>query len=101
VELPIYKMPDGARLVVPRVLARTMVITRQVVALPDGYVVQEPEDVPATLEADHERSALGDEQQRCWAEFLADLKPDDPEQPKPRPARLGYVCFMLPAPSGS
>ena len=41
-ELPIYAMPNGDRLVVPRVLARTTVITRSVVAVPDGYTLQEP-----------------------------------------------------------
>src|SRR4051812_14351576 len=34
VELPIYALPDGSRLVAPRVLARTLVVTRTVVALP-------------------------------------------------------------------
>src|SRR6202043_1333726 len=37
VELPIYFMPNGDRLVVPRVLARTTIVTRNVVAVPDGY----------------------------------------------------------------
>ncbi len=41
VELPIFVMPDGSRLVVPRVLARTMIATRNVVALPDGYMIAE------------------------------------------------------------
>ena len=40
VELPIYFMPNGDRLVAPRVLARTTIVTRNVVALPDGYVVE-------------------------------------------------------------
>src|ERR1700719_4626419 len=41
VELPIYVTPDGSRLIAPRVLARTTVITRNVVALPDGHVLAE------------------------------------------------------------
>jgi hypothetical protein len=36
VELPIYVMPNGDRLVVPRVLARTHLIARNVVMVPDG-----------------------------------------------------------------
>ena len=36
VELPIYGMPNGDRLVVPRVLARTHLIARNVVMVPDG-----------------------------------------------------------------
>jgi len=89
VELPIYVMPNGDRLVAPRVLARTTLIIRNVVAAPDGYVV-DPEEDPAVLSViDPNRAALGDQAQRFWAEFLNNyLKLDDPEQPKPKPARL-------------
>ena len=102
VELPIYVLPDSWRLVVPRVLARTAVITRTVtvVAIPDGYALQETQD-ETVVEVDPDRSALADEQQRFWTEFLADLKLDDPEQPIPKPARQGNLSFMLPAPGGS
>ena len=34
VEMPIYEMPNGDRLVAPRVLARTVLVTRNVVAVP-------------------------------------------------------------------
>ncbi|RUU14984.1 hypothetical protein EOD10_13185 [Mesorhizobium sp. M7A.T.Ca.TU.009.01.3.2] len=98
VELPIYALPDGSRLVVPRVLARTTIITRHVVAMPDGYVVQESN---GDQESDPERGATQDIQQIFWAEFLAGFRLDDPEQVIPKPARLGYLSFMLPAPSGS
>jgi hypothetical protein len=98
VELPIYVMPNGDRLVAPRVLARTTLIARNVVAAPDGYVVDQEED-PAVLSViDPNRAALGDQSQRFWAEFLNNyLKLDDPEQPKPKPARLGFITFPLPA----
>jgi hypothetical protein len=99
VELPIYIMPDGGRLVAPRILARTTLISRTVVALPDGYVLQESEDIPMTGEVDPDRSALADEQQRFWTEFLPYLKLDDPEQPKPRASRQGYITLSLPAPT--
>ena len=99
VELPIYVMPDGSRLVAPRILARTTLISRTVVALPDGYVLQESEDIPMTGEVDPDRSALADEQQRFWTEFLPYLKLDDPEQPKPRASRQGYITLSLPAPT--
>lgn len=97
VELPIYTMPNGDRLVVPRVLARTTIVTRNVVALPDGYAIEEAEDPANVVEIDPERTALGDAQQRFWAEFLGHLKLDDPEQPKPRAARMGYITLSLPA----
>ena len=41
IELPIYQMPHGGRIVVPRVLARTTLITREVVAIPEGYVIRD------------------------------------------------------------
>lgn len=102
VELPIYELPGGGRIVAPRVLAHTHVITRTVVALPDGHVVLD-EEAAATAEAeiDPETAALGDARQAFWTEFLACLQLDDPEQPIPRASRQGYLNFMLPAPSGT
>jgi len=55
VELPIYVMPNGDRLVAPRVLARTALVTRNVVAVPDGYSVDEAEDPTRVAEIDPER----------------------------------------------
>jgi hypothetical protein len=101
VELPFFILPNGSRLVAPRVLARTSIVTRTVVAVPDGLIIQEAQDPAAAPEVDPDRTALQDEQQRFWGEFLADLKLDDPEQQVPKPSRQGYVAFMLPAPGGS
>lgn len=101
VEMPIYVLPDGRRLVAPRVLVRTAVVTRNVVALPAGYAIGEGDVGAPEEEVDPERAALSTAQQRFWAEFLSELKLDDPEQPIPKPARLGYLTFMLPAPGGS
>lgn len=101
VELPIYLMPDGSRLVAPRVLVRTTIVTRTVVAIPEGHELRETETSAIEPECDPEGSALSEERQRFWAEFLATLKLDDPEQPIPKPARQGYLTFMLPAPNGS
>jgi hypothetical protein len=97
VELPIYLMPNGDRLAAPRVLARTAIIRRNVVALPDGYIVQEPEDAASAEDIDPERKAVRDAQRQFWAEFINGLKLDDPEQPKPNPARIGYITLPLPA----
>lgn len=94
VEMPIFHLPDGSHLVTPRVLARTTMITRHVIAIPDGYAIQDDA-------ADADRQSLSTEQQIFWTEFLSDLTLDDPEQPIPKPAKLGYLSFMLPAPQGS
>lgn len=97
VEMPIFHLPDGSHLVTPRVLARTTMITRHVIAIPEGHAIQEEEDDAA----DADRQSLSTEQQVFWTEFLSELSLDDPEQPIPKPAKLGYLSFMLPAPQGS
>jgi hypothetical protein len=100
VELPIYDLPNGDRLVAPRVLARTALITRNVVAVPDGYVLDEVEDPATVAVIDPERTKLAEQSKQFWTEFIRDyLKLDDPEQPKPKPARLGYISLSLPAPT--
>ena len=100
VELPIFALPDGGRLVVPRVLARTSLITRTVVAVPGGFTL-EPSDEEAADLAANVNSALGSEQQQFWQGLLERLKLDDPEQRVPGPARQGYLNFMMPAPGGT
>lgn len=101
IELPIYQLPGGDRLVVPRVLARTVTITRTVIAMPDGFALQDDVSADSRPDSDQDHSALANEQQQFWSEFLKGLILDDPEQPIPRPARQGYLTFMLPAPAGS
>ncbi|MDP1598726.1 hypothetical protein [Phenylobacterium sp.] len=100
VEMPIYALPDGSQLVAPRVLAHTHVITRNVVALPDGHTLL-AEDAETVAEIDSETAALGDARQQFWTEFIQHLRLDDPEQSIPRAPRQGYVTFALPAPAGT
>jgi hypothetical protein len=97
VELPIYRMANGDRLVVPRVLARTALVTRNVVAVPDGYVVDESGDLAGVEEIDPVQKDRADEHQQFWTEFLQALKLDDPEQSKPKPTRKPNIWFDLPA----
>src|SRR5690349_2604214 len=98
VELPVFVMPDGSKLVTPRVLVRTLNVVRNVITAPDGLVVDEGD---SRSEEAAELSPLKEEQQRFWGEFLSGLVLDDPEEPVPKPSRLGYLSFMMPAPSGS
>lgn len=101
VELPIYELPGGGRIVAPRLLAHTHVITRTVIALPAGHIVQDEVTLAATeAQIDPETAALGDARQAFWAEFLKRLRLDDPEQQVGRPPRQGYITFTLPAPGG-
>lgn len=100
VELPLFMLPNGDRIITPRVLAKTHVMTRTVVALPDGHEISE-DQVAAERETDPERAAASHAMQRFWAEFLEGLELDDPEQVVPKPAKLGYLAFALPAPGGN
>ena len=97
VEMPIFILPGGDRVAMPRVLARTELITRTVVSVPDGQVVQDDE-ATATI-AEEENDPIS--RVRFWTEFVEGLRLDDPDQPKPRPGRQGYVNVMLPVPGGT
>lgn len=99
VELPIYRLPDGGRLVVPRILARTHVITRTVIAIPDTMAIQA--DSPGGGETEVPFDEMTQDRVSFWTQFVSGLALDDPEQALPKPSRQGYVAFMLPAPAGS
>ena len=77
VELPIYAMPNGDRLVAPRVLARTALVTRNVVAVPDGYSVDEVEDPTAaaeiTLSVPRSETSLSDFGLSFWTITLSSM----------------------------
>ncbi|HEY0014065.1 MAG TPA: hypothetical protein VGB79_14580 [Allosphingosinicella sp.] len=97
VELPIYAMPDGGRIVVPRVLARSRNLVRTVVAAPEGMRV---------LDGDHEVDAADSElgeldRKPFWTEFLTGLSLDDPEQKMANATNQGAIYFPLPAPGGT
>ena len=97
VELPLFVLPEGSRLVAPRVLARTELIQRTVVAVPENHVV---------IDAATDETAAGDETAdpnsriNFWTDFVRGLTLDDPDQAKPRAGRQGYVTTSLPVPGG-
>ncbi|MCP5356189.1 MAG: hypothetical protein H6903_13460 [Rhodobacteraceae bacterium] len=100
VEIPMFELPDGGRLVVPRVLARTAIDVRRVIELPAGLKMDDGENTEASG-PDPETVAFGDERQHFWEDFLVRLKLDDPEQPIPRAPRQGHITFTLPAADSS
>ncbi|WP_209440540.1 PDDEXK family nuclease [Paraburkholderia dilworthii] len=95
VEMRMFLTPDGGRLVVPRVLARTTVLTRTVVALPDGFGLAPDEEEGGVARIDPGRLDRMNAQQQFWSGFLQTLKLDDPEQAIPKPPKQGYLNFML------
>ena len=98
VELAIHQACDGARLVIPRVVARTVTVQRSVVQLVDGelQVVESEEDVEDTISGGSEVRKAS---HAFWCEFAKRLDLDDKSQPLPTPRRAGYVTLGMP-PSG-
>lgn len=112
VELPVFAMPDGRKLVVPRILAKTENIVRTVIEVPNGMnvldVVTDDDDEDGHAQTPEQRAKRQESKQRrreerleFWTAFLDGLQLDDPDQPLPGPSRSGNVSFMLPAPGGS
>jgi hypothetical protein len=96
VELPVYALPDGGRLVVPRIVARTAVEVRRVVELPQGMVVAGDDEDEQPTGMNIGRSAAGIARLQFWTAYLAALKLDDAEQPLPEAAGTGWLRFFLP-----
>lgn len=109
VEMPIYTGRDGHKLVVPRVLARTEMILRHVVAMPDGFVVEESEvandgndaarvETPERKAGRERRNAI---RKAFWTDFLDGFALDDPAQDFPPASLGGHIVFKFGAPGGS
>ncbi len=95
VELPIFTLADGSRIVTPRVLVRTHLIERQVVAVPDGLVLQDSlADIESGPSAEDENDPVS--RISFWRAFLSGLRLDDPEQVIPRAGRNGFVTMAMP-----
>ncbi|MBB3458688.1 hypothetical protein FHT86_007014 [Rhizobium sp. BK313] len=103
VEMPIYQAPDGSRLVVPRVLARTLTVARTVINVPDDMTVIDDTFEETSVDPEREQAQIRGRELRFafWSDFLAGLRLDDPQQPVPRPSLGGHVVFKLGAPGGS
>lgn len=111
VEMPLFLCPNGDRLVMPRVLARTETLLRTVIEVPPGMTVLEGAD--AYDGADYEGEVVDTPQRRknrerrqgirhrFWSDFLGGLNLDDPEQPRPSPSRGGNLAFKFGAPGGT
>lgn len=91
VELPIFTLPSGDRVVLPRVLARTQSVIRTVIAAPDGMVVLE-----GGQDGSPDGAVEDTERKQFWAEFLGRLILDDPEQRKANVTNQGAIYFPLP-----
>ena len=95
IELPIFLLPSGDRLILPRVLARTQLINRSVITIPDGHQLVEEGEEEQVEDQDPAGRVI------FWRDFVAGLKFDDPEQNPPRAGKQGYVTSGMPVPGGS
>jgi hypothetical protein len=99
VELPVYKLSDGRRLVQPRVLAKTAIIKRIVVAdKGDGLSSLE---VAAEDEESREPSELEGFYLKFWTELRDELVLDDASQPLGNATKQGNMFFSMPPPAQS
>jgi hypothetical protein len=101
VELPIYVLPDGSRLAVPRVLAKTQLITRTVVAVPEGSRVTDSGASSLDDSGDGIVDALTQQRVKFLSDVIGGLVLDDPDQPLPKVTPKGYCYLYLPAPASS
>lgn len=106
VELPVYRLENGARIVVPRVLAKTQTVLRNVIEVPSGFVVsggddEEANDIIESPERRAGRERRNGVRQAFWRDFLSGLHLDDPDQQRPTASLGGHVVFKFGAPGGS
>jgi hypothetical protein len=99
VELALYKFGDQGLLLVPHVIAQSVIIDRRVVSLPEGAVLVEAGDAQTDDDVAEELTDSNRFYQRFWQEFTQQLKLDDPGQPIPKSTKIGNLYFTMP-PSG-
>ncbi len=97
VELAIFATRDGARLIQPRVLAKTVTVRRQVVRIEvDGARLDDETD------DDEEAQREPNEREKWylafWSDLAAMIRFDDPSQPLPRPSSRGNIFLRMPSP---
>jgi hypothetical protein len=95
----VFELPSGDRLVTPRVVAHTTLVRHTVFERLDDAVVDEDEEVQPVSNGPN--SAFRDECLAFWTDYLRGLKLDDPQQPLPKPVRIGNLRFNLPVPGSS
>lgn len=99
VELPVYLTPAGDKLVLPRILARTTLISREVIAVPEGFTVQDGSNEAAETSPRLEGDSA--ERLRFMNELVEGIRFSDPEQAAPKPTPKGYLFLYMPAPKSS
>jgi hypothetical protein len=101
VELPVFELPNGELLVTPRVVANTTLIRRTVFEHAPEDPFDREHEISQLPNTNMTTSAFGEECLAFWTEFLDVLELSDPQQPRPKPGRIGNIRFNLPVPGSS
>jgi hypothetical protein len=106
IELAIYGLPDGGRLVQPRILAQSDIVRRIVVDLREGGVRDDEgaaseEEGDAGGPPDGSREELRRQFNAFWTAFLTELRLDNANQRISAPSRSPNQYFMMPKASGA
>lgn len=100
VEMAIYRMPDGAQMVQPRVLAQSTILRRIILDIRnDSIEATEEGTEDAVAQEDgpsQERVASRKRFEKFWTGFLERLELDDKSQTVWKPARSQNQYFLLP-----
>ena len=93
VEVAMYDMLEGRRLVQPRILAQSVIVKRTVVSLEsEGLRARDVDEGGSGTELSESERFY----QNFWREFIKSLELDDPDQPHPNPTKYGNVFFNMP-----
>lgn len=102
VECAIYENPLGGFFVQSRVLAQTIKLTRTVLTLADGRLLETEPDEPSDVGPDDRPDLVESREkfQKFWTEWLTILRVED-SQSMPEPARSTNQYFAMPKGSNS
>ena len=93
VEAPIFAMPDGSTIVLPRIVAQSRAEVREVLAGPWADQMDESVENQVAGQEDTSQKLLD-----YWTELEEALEFDDPDQPPMIVRRQAHVSFTLPDP---
>ena len=97
VEMGIYGVPECGRLLLPRVIAQSVIVKRSVIEFAEeGLRARDQAD---EMLEDEELTDLQRFYQDFWTEFLTELRLDDVSQPLPNPTKTGNA-FIMPRTGG-
>jgi hypothetical protein len=99
VEMAIHRMPDGAHLVQPRILAQSTIIRRTVIQLVgSGMIAKEQTTMDSDSEGPDNQDIIRTREKfrEFWTELLEKLVLDDKSQPVSKPAQSTNQNFPMP-----